>query len=72
MKNHHLLAQIANQKLGREVFTACDTDLTVRDDKNNIVAQWFPELKLYLVTTVVGDVTTYAIHETAQLLTENQ
>ena len=72
MKNHHLLAQIANQKIGREIFTPNDADLTVRDEKNNIVAQWFPELKLYNVSTVVGDVTAYAMHEAAQILTENQ
>lgn len=72
MKNHHLLTQIANQKIGREIFTANDTDLSVRDKQNNIVAQWFPELKLYSVTTVVGDVTAYAIHEAVQFLTENQ
>lgn len=72
MKNHHLLCQIANQKIGSEVFTPNDTDLTVRYKKNTIVAQWFPELKLYSLTTVVGDVTAYAIHEAAQLLIENQ
>lgn len=72
MKNHHLLASIANQKIGREIFTPNDCDLTVRDERNNVVAQWFPELKLYSVTTVVGDVTAYAIHEAATLLTENQ
>lgn len=72
MKNHHLLSQIANQKIGREIFTPCDCDLTVRDENNRVVAQWFPELHLYSVTTVVGDVTAYAIHEAAQLLTENQ
>lgn len=72
MKNHHLLAIIANQKIGREIFTPNDCDLTVRDERNNIVAQWFPELKLYSVSTVVGDVTAYAIHEAAQILIENQ
>jgi hypothetical protein len=51
MKENHKFAEIANRLTGAELYTANDSDYSVRDENNEVVARYYPNEETMVVVS---------------------